>query len=163
MMSDCEYNITTIMEKMEYIDLVVGCVWKQWSREYVEHTDITSAELLKESIYNMCKHGGDIPMIYVIYNRENDSLIGFCFIENEDCGVKPWLSPWLSNLYIMEEYRNKGYSKKLFEYILPMYKTLHLWCTTLELSSYYNKYGFAVIDVIYNYEYNKTIYVMRRE
>ena len=45
----------------------------------------------------------------------DNKIIGMYQFTLEDLDVRPDIYPWLANVYIDEQYRNKGYARKLLE------------------------------------------------
>lgn len=76
-----------------------------------------------------------IEIFYVMISPDNNELIGCIALDNKNGFI------CLSNLYITEENRNKGYGKLLLEYIYMYikrlgYNNVRLWCKD-NLVSYY--------------------------
>ena len=64
-----------------------------------------------------------------------------------DLGEHTTLTPWLSYVYVLPEYRYKGIANKMITWYLEHVKIrpLYLWCKH-KLESFYGKFGFEVID-----------------
>ncbi len=54
-----------------------------------------------------------LPQTYGLFL--DDKIIGMYQFTYEDLSVRPDIYPWLANVYIDEEYRKKGYGRKLLE------------------------------------------------
>ena len=54
-----------------------------------------------------------LPQTYGLFLDGN--IIGMFQFTYEDLGVRPDIYPWLANLYVDEEYRNKGIARILLE------------------------------------------------
>lgn len=54
-----------------------------------------------------------LPQTYGLFL--NNKIIGMYQFTLEDLNVRPDIYPWLANVYIDEEYRNKGYARNLLE------------------------------------------------
>ena len=54
-----------------------------------------------------------LPQTYGLFL--DDKIIGIYQFGYEDLSVRPDIYPWLANVYIDEEYRGKGYGRKLLE------------------------------------------------
>jgi GNAT superfamily N-acetyltransferase len=156
-------RIETIIEKPEFIPLIVEKIWAEWSDDFIHHTSLINPTLITnylKSIKN--ENNGNIPALFVLYDSINNALIGFCWIDNEDANVMNWVKPWLSHVFVMEEYRNKGYATTLLQKVTPLYSPLHLWATTKELSEFYTRFGFELLDMILHYNDDAYIYVMKK-
>lgn len=81
----------------------------------------------------------NLPVIYILL--DNDNLIGMYEI-NEYDDVYTSLTPFLANVYIKEEYRGNGYSKKLIEDAKSRYDVLYLHS---RINNYYEKFGFIYL------------------
>lgn len=84
----------------------------------------------------------------------DDKIIGMYQFTLEDLDVRPDIYPWLANVYIDEEYRNKGYARKLLENVKENTKQsinfdeLFLYTRHVGL---YEKFGFEYISDIDTY------------
>jgi GNAT superfamily N-acetyltransferase len=116
-------------------------LWDIWHHDFLSFTEIKSSDDLLR-YYNCSKY------VYVLH--ENDEFISTCMIDKTDMGVKPELFPWLANVYTRPEFRNKGYAKKLIEYVLEkhQHEKLYLWTFTEKLATYYTQFGFVAKEVI---------------
>jgi len=54
-----------------------------------------------------------LPQTYALFL--DSKIIGICQLAYEDLSIRPDIYPWIANLYIDEEYRNKGYARILLE------------------------------------------------
>lgn len=146
-----------------YVSIIAKCVWSIWSNDYIENTAIKTAHQLEKYIETaMCNNGTEIPHIYVIYNNKTNALIGFCFIEINDADVNPRLTPWLSNVYILPEYRGNGYCTQLLRHVITRYSPLYLWTDCWNLVKYYGRFGFYLIQIKTNHGSYKILYIMQR-
>ena len=88
-----------------------------------------------------------LNIFYVMITTEN-KLVGCIAIDRRN------MNPFISNLYILEEYRNKGYGKYLINYSNKYIKRLgytysRLWCDD-NLKSYYENNGWIFENKINN-------------
>ena len=90
-----------------------------------------------------------LPYTYGLF--VNNKIIGMFQLTLEDLNVRPDIYPWLCNLYIDEEYRNKGYGRILLESIKEIAKSkldfneLYLYTKHRGL---YEKFGWKYISDI---------------
>jgi GNAT superfamily N-acetyltransferase len=165
-------SVLTLREKPHLIDEVVNCIWTLWSHEYISYTPIHTQEQLYRYYYKNI-YNASLPIVYVLCftttttkGKNVDTLVGFCCIDTVDCNVSPWLSPWLSNVYIKEEYRGKGYSSVLLNAVVPLYTPLHLWITTKKMMGFYERFGFTLLEETPKRGVEKedvSLYVMKKE
>lgn len=90
-----------------------------------------------------------LPYTYGLF--VNDKIVGMFQLTLEDLKVRPDIYPWLCNLYIDKEYRNKGYGRILLESIKEIakskldFKELYLYTKHTGL---YEKFGWKYISDI---------------
>lgn len=90
-----------------------------------------------------------LPQTYGMFL--DGKLIGMYQFRLDDLFVRPDLYPWLANVYLDPEYRNRGYGAVLMEHIrktaregLP-FQELFLYTTHTEL---YERYGWELVSEI---------------
>ena len=85
-----------------------------------------------------------VPLLISDYNNVivNDKTIGCLLITNKDDGIL------LDELYLEEEYRNKGIGTDIIKKIINNNDIIYLWVykENLKAISLYKKIGFFVID-----------------
>lgn len=138
------------MDNNNYFEFIVETIWKEWSQDYVEYTEIKNINKLREDLQD--------KTIYLVCD-ENNNLCSFCLIEDNDMNIKPEYSPWLSSVYTLPEKRHNGYAKLLLEEVVMHEKDLYLYCSS-QLVDFYKKIGFNVIDK-YN-RCNNIIFIMKK-
>lgn len=93
-----------------------------------------------------------LPQTYGLFL--NNKIIGMYQFTLEDLNVRPDIYPWLANVYIDEEYRNKGYARNLLENVKENVKRtidfdeLFLYTKHIGL---YEKFGWEYISEIDTY------------
>lgn len=93
-----------------------------------------------------------LPQTYGLFL--NNKIIGMYQFTLEDLNVRPDIYPWLANVYIDEEYRNKGYARNLLENVKENAKRtidfdeLFLYTKHIGL---YEKFGWEYISKIDTY------------
>lgn len=90
-----------------------------------------------------------LPFGVALFNELN--LIGFCTFKIENLVKYPQFYPWISDVMILEEFRNKGYGKELIKYAEEIIReegflTLYVW--TDQVPDFYKKQGFKYIQEI---------------
>jgi predicted acetyltransferase len=122
----------------EFIGDLEKSYWNEWSESLKKEFNIS-----EESEYHLCK-----DIIYFIgFDVINKKLVSSIAITPNDLGEKTDLSPWLSYVYVVPEYRNKGIAQKMITWYLEnvLVRPLYLWCKH-PLETFYNKFGFEVIE-----------------
>ena len=99
-----------------------------------------------------------LPQTYGIFL--NDELIGIYQLTYRDLFSRPDIYPWLANLYVAKEYRNKGYGKMLIHSIKHMVKENNDFNEIFLYTKYeglYEKYEWKFIEYIntFNLEQQK--------
>lgn len=123
--------------------------WDEWSESLKKEfniTDFSEYELDPEIVY----------YIGFIYNNNTKILVSSIAITPNDLGEPTTLSPWLSYVYVIPEFRNKGIAHKMINWYLDNVniRPLYLWCKH-PLETFYNKFGFEII------EYREDISIMK--
>ena len=94
-----------------------------------------------------------LPKTYGLFL--NDTIIGMFQLTYEDLAVRPYIYPWLANVYIDEKYRKMGYSKNLLEGVKNIaqssleFNELFLYTKHIGL---YEKFGWKYISQINTYK-----------
>lgn len=99
-----------------------------------------------------------LPKTFGLFH--NGRIIGMFQFTYEDLEVRPDIYPWLANLYVDEEYRNKGIGRILLEKVNEISKTslnfneLYLFTKHIGL---YEKFGWVYISDLDTYTKNPRI------
>ncbi len=85
----------------------------------------------------------NLPFGLVLLDK--NQIVGFCVLKKENLKKYPELSPWISNLIILPEFRGMGYGTKLmnaaFKELTKLgYKKIYLW--TDQAPRFYEKLGY---------------------
>lgn len=127
----------------EELDTITRWMFNWWGQE--ENYEYEEVEAIIKNSFNKNK----LPQTYGMYL--NDKLIGMYQFSLIDLEVKPNCYPWLCNVYIDNNYRNKGYSKILLNTVKDNlvnntnYQELYLYTKEVNL---YEKYGFKYLEDI---------------
>jgi GNAT superfamily N-acetyltransferase len=122
----------------EFIDELEKSYWNEWSESLKKEFNIS-----EKSEYHLCKE-----IIYFVgFDVKDKKLVSSIAITPNDLGEKTDLSPWLSYVYVVPEYRNKGVAQKMINWYLEnvLVRPLYLWCKH-PLESFYSKFGFEMIE-----------------
>ena len=85
----------------------------------------------------------EMPFGLALY--DNNNLIGFCVLKKDNLKKYPDITPWLSDVFILKEYRNKGYGRILIQNALKIlkdigYNKVYVW--TDQAPEFYQHLGF---------------------
>ena len=123
------------------LDIMTGWLYKWWGEEKGYTSDGVKC-FLKHSFQK-----DRLPKTYGLFHKER--IIGMFQFIYEDLQVRPDIYPWLANLYIDEEYRNKGIGRILLKKISEIARTsvdfdeLYLFTKHIGL---YEKFGWEYIS-----------------
>ena len=137
-------KIYNLKEKTEFLREVTLLEMKEWA----EDKNIT-AERLTDKMEGIANRF-DNPYFCKLVLLDEDKLIGFISMFEEDMDERPDLKPWYATMYVKSEYRGKGYSRILNDAILDEAKNrgfdvLYLKST---LNNYYEKFGAILMEKI---------------
>lgn len=151
-------QIDLLCNQKHFAKEIVYYLWNEWSEDYVAFTPYKSLDALYDFYINMTDQ---IPCAYIIFDENENKLIGVCIIDHEDMKVHPHLTPWLSSVYILPPYRKNGYATELLQYVLPKYEVLYLWTFTDKLADYYKQFGFESLEIIEKHGNHTNIILMK--
>jgi len=138
----CEIRLMTNVDE-ETLNLITNWMFHWWG-EAEGYSYDTVKSYMKHSI-----NENGYPLSFGMYLGEK--LIGMYQFKLEDLFVRPDIHPWLANLYIDEEFRNKGYGRKLIESFndnsrfIKEFDSLYLYTTH---SGMYEKFGWEFVEEI---------------
>jgi N-acetylglutamate synthase-like GNAT family acetyltransferase len=91
-----------------------------------------------------------IPSGYVLIdNKNNNKFVGFISVEKNNAFKDKKL--WLSNLFIVPNYRNKGIAKTFLENVCKIYEkqynlsNIFIWIHDFSKLLYYDRLGFEIV------------------
>ena len=99
-----------------------------------------------------------LPQTYGIFLDKK--IIGMYQLTYEDLGVRPDIYPWVANLYVDKEYRNKGFGRLLLENVkrtakqITNFNEIYLYTEHVGL---YEKFGWTYVSNIDTYIKNPRI------
>jgi len=109
------------------------------------YTDWTGAKALAE--FRQQKTDGSLPATLVL--REDGQVAGSVSLLYGDCEACPHLDPWLGSLYVLPEFRGRGYASKLVDAATGLAaaageKVLHVF--TESAGGLFRRHGFEEIE-----------------
>ena len=83
----------------------------------------------------------------------NGKIVGMVTIMKSDYYPLPEIYPWISTLFVSEDYRGNRISEKLIDFANHYAKDIGFRCTYIptEYSGLYEKYGYRYVKDIVNY------------
>ena len=124
----------------EELEKIINKHYNHWS-QYSPTMDYENTKYKFEKIY---AKNDTIPFGVAMF--ENDNLIGFVVFKDHCLEKYLEYTPWISDVMIFDEYRNKGYGTKMIDTALKILKELgyekaYLW--TDKAPIFYEKIGFT--------------------
>jgi len=135
----------TVNDKQHYIDMA-----KDFYSSEATLYNINESKLNKtfEQIINKSPH------IRGLILEENNQIIGYGLITFIWICESGGLTVWLDELYIKENFRNKGYGSKYFEWVFNKYNNndisfrLEVCSKNLKVKKLYESFGFKELNYI---------------
>ena len=129
-------------------------IYKNWLKE--SSYEIDEKAFLNEYLTSFSED--KLPNIYALII--NDTLIGMYELSTKDFIDNEKYTPYLSRVFIKEEYRNKGYGAMLIEHAISTAKSLEF--KKLYLHSHhenlYEKFGFKFLKEVETKYGKKRVY-----
>ncbi len=135
----------------EFIEILRCAYWNEWEESLKKEYNITDF-----SEYKLDENGIYYVMFDIIDNIK--VLIGSIALVDCDLYTHKHIKNWIGYVYVFPEFRMKGISSQLLEFMINKYNndiTLTLWCEH-HLKDVYEKHNFKII------EKTPTIYIMQK-
>ena len=138
------------LDKPDYLPEVAQLIFTEWKPQLEKEKIYTLQQCLQYLINQFQKKKYSIMFLAI----RNNILQGFVFLEEEDMIDRKQYSPWLSSLYVKEEYRNRGIASKLVKHVIRCSKkssvdtniqSLYLWCYP-KYCYFYSQKGFSLLE-----------------
>jgi len=136
-------EIISVREHPEQLEDIIAYFQQIWANS-------NSLAVYDDAIRSALFSDNALPQWVVL--RKEGTIIGCAGLITNDFISRMDLWPWLCALYIDEEYRNRGYSRILIEYVKKQSRDLgfdHLYLCT-DHKDYYEKFGFNRIGTGYH-------------
>lgn len=142
--------IFKLEDKQEYLREVVGLTQREWGNY---HNDVEFEEKRNKKVEKIIAQFNQNNFCILVL-VENQELLGFISLLPSDGDEKNDLTPWYATMYVKEEHRGKGYSKKLNDAILKEAKERGFTKIYLksDLVNYYEKFGARYLEKLNNGE-----------
>ena len=139
-------TIYLLKDKPEFIDKISEVNFNTWIDFYQDnkYEDITCVQEYKEDLIENYMDSNKIPIMIVAV--DDDKYVGNVSLIDDDFPEIARDRVWITELYVLPEYRNKGIAKILIKKALDTAKNCDLqevYLSCLEnLVCYYEKLGF---------------------
>jgi GNAT superfamily N-acetyltransferase len=129
-------------------------IYKKWLKE--SSYEINEKEFLNEYLNSF--NEDTLPNIYALII--NDTLIGMYELSAKDFIDEEKYTPYLSRVFVKEQYRGLGYGKELIEHSITTAKSLNYKKLYLHThhKNLYEKYGFKFLKEVKTKYGSKKIY-----
>lgn len=133
--------IYSLLEKPEYIDTVASIYMQEWDWHFASEWNIHTYEEMKKDIEDNFLGCTYVALLDGVF-------IGTVAMFDSDLRSHEHLYPWVSSLYVIPSYRNKGIGKMLVDYATSTIQgKSYLWCYTEHERNLYERWGFVLTDV----------------
>jgi hypothetical protein len=124
----------------EFIEELREIYWNEWSDSIKIEYNINDF-----SEYKLDENIKYYLVLEIINNTKK--LVGTIASSPCDLDELNHLTPWLSYVYILQEYRNKHIATNMINWFLNKedIRPIYLWCID-SLKSFYSKFNFEIID-----------------
>lgn len=134
-----------LKEKQELLPQLAAAVHEEWATMYARRGE-TTADVEKK----MRDRAVDdrIPLTMVAF--DGDTLVGSVTIKNDDFARRSDLNPWIAGVFILPQFRGKGFSKELIAHAENVARdtfkldTIYLYTGSAE--GLYLKTGYTVVE-----------------
>jgi GNAT superfamily N-acetyltransferase len=157
------FKFTHLSNKKELCKQIADLTFKEWAEFYIKLSGIKTPEEWKETLDKLYVNNDQFPSGYVA--TDGDKLVGFVAAElNKAFKDEERPRLWLTNLYVVDEYRKKGVAKQMVESFSKVMRekynvpAVYLWTHDPKLNDFYQKLGFIAMDTKTIEGYNFTIY-----
>ena len=137
---------------------------QEYWREQIGKGDWSAAKLLWAWLENgeLKANRGNLAEVYLL--TDEDALVSFAVLAEQDEVAAPELSPWIGFVYTFPQYRGKHCAGELIEHICGVLKNAgekQVYISTEEIGLY-EKYGFEFLQMMTTREGKPTRVYVRR-
>jgi N-acetylglutamate synthase-like GNAT family acetyltransferase len=137
-----DIKIAYLKDYQEYVTAVSKWSYDIWSAYEPHMTRKSQIQKFKQHC-NIDK----LPLTLIALN-DYDYIIGMCSLRQND-GIRPDLTPWLTSLYVIAEYRNQKVDEKLINAAKRVarslgFDNLYLFTFDTKLTHYYANQGWSL-------------------
>lgn len=124
---------------------VVNKHFSHWSK----FNPVMTLDATREKFENYANNDDQIPFGIAMFDEDN--LIGFLVFKSECLYKYPEYFPWISDVMIFDDFRGKGYGRKMIDEAVNIlkkmgYHKVYLWTDQAPL--FYQKIGFQFEQMV---------------
>lgn len=139
-----DLDICLLKDKPKFLNICVQWSYDEWGK-HVE--GCTLSEMKKTYVSRLT--GDGLPLMWIAL--KDDVAVGMVGLKKHGHSERENLSPWLSSLYVDEQYRGRGLAQFLIEHTKQQakimgYRNIHLY--TSVSSSFYTHNGWEHIGYV---------------
>jgi GNAT superfamily N-acetyltransferase len=154
----------------EYSNDIAKWLYMEWGDMFNEISNIKTQEELATYYTNTLMETVVVPLGFVGYDEETNKFVCFCSLEKSDMNVYDSLSPWLSKLFVVPEYRGQGIAAQLVSFAIDyidintMISNIFVWTdnTNTGIVKFFEKNKFFVIGTHSQHGRYKELIIMER-
>ena len=151
-------RVEFLKDNPEFIDRIADLMFKEWGHIRQGTTIDRYYNYLREKL-----NSDKIPMT-LIAKSESNELLGFASIVLSDMEINKGLSPWISGVFVVPEYRGKGFGGLLVDKLVQIASDLgfeKLYLYTFDKEKFYSDLSWKKIkDEFY---LNSKVVVMAKD
>ena len=128
----------------EELDKLIDVHFNHWVK-FNPKMDKANTEYKFKTLYTK----NTLPFGIVL--KDNNEIVGFCVFKIENLKKYPQFYPWFSDVMVLEQFRGKGYGRKLLEQGTKIlkdlgYNKIYVW--TDQAPDFYKKLGFTYLQQV---------------
>jgi GNAT superfamily N-acetyltransferase len=151
-------RIEFLKDNPGFVDKIADLMFNEWGHIRQGTTIERYNNYLREKL------NSDIIPLTLIAKSENDELLGFASIVTSDMETNNELSPWISGVFVVPEYRGKGFGGLLVDKLEQIASDLgfeKLYLYTFDREKFYSNLSWVKIkDEFY---LNSKVVVMTKD
>ena len=128
-------RVEFLKDNPEFIDRIAGLMFKEWGHIRQGTTIDRYYNYLREKL-----NSDKIPMTLIAKSERNE-LLGFASLVVSDMEINKGLSPWISGVFVVPEYRGKGFGGLLVDKLVQIASDLgfeKLYLYTFDKEKFYS-------------------------
>lgn len=128
-----------LSEHPQYIQQIRALYWAEWADSLKKELDVQNFEEYQLS--------SDIKYYVALQNQQLVGTIGLAPLDLHRTDPCAHLTPWLSYVCILPEYRNQKLATQMVQWFIHTVsaRPLYLWCKH-SLMPFYARFGFELIE-----------------
>ncbi len=122
----------------EQVKFVAETNYSYWKK----HNPLLDYNESTQNIISMRNNKNNLPLGFALVDKSN--IIGFCTLRQNRLKNHLNINPWLCNVIILNDYKNKGYAKTMINYACEKFKAFgynKIYAWTDQVPDFYTKLG----------------------